>query len=313
MTPHKIGEEELASTLSSLGLTRGSACPCVWRGRIKGEDIVATVHGDDITIGGQGSAVESLIKMISKKYEIKKQVLGVEKSGRILNRVIEWDHDGIIIEADQRHVREIMKGLELERANHSATPCDVERRDESKGENRCGRGQTKYRWNDMNDDDERDRPGWSMTMPLTVRHLQVVTSHDIEHSLLESVTCHKTAQTSSSQQCRYAVRWPTPQCVSRGSEDTSLADREQSAGSAGSKVVNWRRIQTRTGEATRPLGDQSQAGSSREAATVSRCGPRSSKRYHCLPPRVSCTPQSKPHQKGLGSRAWQRTWAYCVG
>ena len=57
---------------------------------------------------------------------------------------------------------------------------------------------------------------------------QVVTSHDIEHSLLESVTCHKTAQTSSSQQCRYAVRWPTPQCVtrnvSRGSEDTSLAE-----------------------------------------------------------------------------------------
>ena len=33
---------------------------------------MATVHGDDITIGGQRSAVESLIKMISKKYEIKK-------------------------------------------------------------------------------------------------------------------------------------------------------------------------------------------------------------------------------------------------
>ena len=202
-------EEELASTLSGLGLTRGSACPCVWRGRIKGEDIV---HRDDITVGGQRSAVESLIKMTSKKYEIKKQVLGgdpdFEKSGRILNRVIEWDRDGITIEADQRHVREIMKGLELERA----------------------------------------------------------TSYDIEHSLLESVTCHNTAQTSSSQQCRYAVRWPTPQCVTRnvlrGSEDTSLADREQSAGSAGRKVGNWRRIQTWTGEATRPLGDQSQAGSS---------------------------------------------------
>ena len=35
-------EEELASTLSSLKLTRGSACPCVWRGHIKGEDIIAT-------------------------------------------------------------------------------------------------------------------------------------------------------------------------------------------------------------------------------------------------------------------------------
>ena len=84
---------------------------------------MATVHGDDITIGGQRSAVESLIKMLSKKYEIKKQVLGgdqdFEKSGRILNRVIEWDRDGITIEADQRHVREVMKGLELERANQS--------------------------------------------------------------------------------------------------------------------------------------------------------------------------------------------------
>ena len=62
------------------------------------------------------------------------QVIGedpdLEKSGRILNRLIEWDRDGITIEADQRHVREMLKGLELERANQSATPCAVERSDE---------------------------------------------------------------------------------------------------------------------------------------------------------------------------------------
>ena len=78
-------EEELTSTLSDLKLTRGIACPCVSRGCIKGEDIVATVHGDDITVGGERSAVELLIKMISKRYEIKKQVIGedpdLEKSG----------------------------------------------------------------------------------------------------------------------------------------------------------------------------------------------------------------------------------------
>ena len=51
-----------------------------------------------------------------------------------------------------------MKGVELERAKHSATPCAVERRDESKGENRCGRGQTKRRWDDVNDQDNGDRP-----------------------------------------------------------------------------------------------------------------------------------------------------------
>ena len=31
------------------------------------------------------------------------------------NRGIEWDRNGLTIEADQRHVGEIMKGLELER------------------------------------------------------------------------------------------------------------------------------------------------------------------------------------------------------
>ena len=44
------------------------------------------------------------------------------KSGRILNRVIEWGRDGLTIEADQGHVREMLKDLELERANDSATP-----------------------------------------------------------------------------------------------------------------------------------------------------------------------------------------------
>ena len=76
--------------------------------------------------------MEFLIKMMSRKYEIKKQVIGgdadLEKSGIILNRVIEWSRDGIPMEADQRLVGEILKGLELERASHSATPCAAERK-----------------------------------------------------------------------------------------------------------------------------------------------------------------------------------------
>ena len=60
----------------------------------------------------------------------------LDKSGRILNRVIEWGRvtewgrDGITIEADQRHVREMLGGLELERANPAATPCAVENKSE---------------------------------------------------------------------------------------------------------------------------------------------------------------------------------------
>ena len=89
----------------------------------------------------------------------------LEKSGRTLNRVIEWGSDGITIEADQRHVREILKGLELERSNHTATPCVVEsknegnaRNDERKGENRRGQAQTKHVWDDVSEGDDRYRP-----------------------------------------------------------------------------------------------------------------------------------------------------------
>ena len=57
-----------------------------------------------------------LIKMISRKYKIKKQVIGedadLEKSGRILNRVVGWGRDGITIEADQRHVKVVLQDLD---------------------------------------------------------------------------------------------------------------------------------------------------------------------------------------------------------
>ena len=109
-----------------------------------------------ITTGGERSVVDFFIKMISRKHEIKKQVIGkdagLEESGRTWNRVIEWRRAGITIEADQRHVREILNDLELERANHSATPCAVERKNE-------GNARTdESKWDGMSDGDDRARP-----------------------------------------------------------------------------------------------------------------------------------------------------------
>ena len=108
--------------------------------------------------------------------------------------------------------------------------------------------------------------GWSTTMSLTVRHLQVVTSHDIEHSLLESVTCHKTAQTFkfAAMQVCCAMANPTV-CDSEGVKSIGryLGGRprakcwfrwQQSGELEAYSDADW--------EATRPLGDQSQAGSS---------------------------------------------------
>ena len=65
-----------------------------------------------------------------------------------------------VSQSKQRHVRKMLKGLVLERANRSATPCAVERRDEGKGESRRGQEQTQagHKWDNANNSDDRDRP-----------------------------------------------------------------------------------------------------------------------------------------------------------
>ena len=86
-----------------------------------------------------------------------------ENIGRILHRVIKWSRDDITIDADQRRVTEMLKDLDLERANHAATPCIVERKkrdrrsDGCKGENQCEQGQcqTKHDWDDASDGDNK--------------------------------------------------------------------------------------------------------------------------------------------------------------
>ena len=157
---------------------------------------------------------------------------------------------GITIEADQRPVSELLKDLELDRANHSATPCDVERknkgntrRDERKGGNRCGQGQTqtKHEGDGMGDGDDIDRPQMARDDDNEYRsQVRVIAGMLCDGKGHQCVTCN----------------------VSRESEDTSLGSREQNAGSAGSRVVSWKRIQTPTGDATKPLDDQCQQESS---------------------------------------------------
>ena len=133
----------------------------------------------------------------------------LEKSGRILNRVIEWNRDGITIEADQRHVREILKGLELERVNHSATPRAVDRRDEGKGESRHGQRQTQteHEWSSASNSDDRDRP-------------QVADDDDTDSQALangditryRALVARISYLSSSFRQCKCAVRWQNHRC-----------------------------------------------------------------------------------------------------
>ena len=79
--------------------------------------------------------------------------------------------DCITIEEDHRHVREMLKGLELERANHIATPCAVESKSEVNARVTTG---TDHRW--------------QMKTTMTARHSRAVTSPGTKHSLHESAT-----------------------------------------------------------------------------------------------------------------------------
>ena len=150
-------------------------------------------------------------------------------------------------------------------------------RDESKEENRCGRGQTKRRWDDVNDDDWMADDDAIDSQALAS---QVVTSHDTEYSLHESVTCHKTVQISSSHRCGYVVRWRNHRC---GTWKCVKRIGKYFVGKPRAKC--WFRWQQ--------SGDLEAYSDADWEATVSKCGPRSIMWKRCRLPRVSCTPQSR--------------------
>ena len=304
-------EEELASTLSDQKKDERERVPvCVARLH----HIVATVHGDYITVGGERSVVEFFMKMMSRKYEIEEQVIGedpvLEKSGRILNRVIKWNHNGITIEADQRHVREILKGLELEQANCSATPRGVERIDEGKGESRCRQEeiQAGHEWDNANNGDDRDRPqmaddddsdSQAFTNGDITRYRALMArisylSQDPPHLKFVSMqVCCAMAKPSVREMervmriGRYFAGKPRAKCWFRWQQSVELEAYLD---------ADWR-----GDKATRRLVSARIIMSHHERRTLaSRYGPRNSKWYRSRPPRASCTPQSKTAPEGLG-------------
>ena len=100
-------EEQLASTLSDLNLASRIACPCVWPGCTRGEQTVATVHGDDITFVEGDRQWNSSSKWFQENTRSSKQVIGedadLDKIGRILNRVIKW----VALASQSRRIRDM--------------------------------------------------------------------------------------------------------------------------------------------------------------------------------------------------------------
>ena len=139
--------------------------------------------------------------------------------------------------------------------DHWGSNAHTRRRDESQGENRCGRGRTKtkYRWDDVNDDD-KDRPQMADDDSIDS---QALTGGDITR--FRALVARISYLSQDRPHLKFA--WMRVCCAiaqpsmrdwnaSRDLAGTSSASREQSVGSAGNRVVTWRSTQMLTREAT---------------------------------------------------------------
>ena len=96
----------------------------------KEEEIRCVVHGDDFTVLGWENQLDCFWAKIKEKFQSKHRGrLGPGPSDlktiRILNRIVEWREEGIVYEADQRHVEICLKEMGLDESSREVTtPCD---------------------------------------------------------------------------------------------------------------------------------------------------------------------------------------------
>ena len=99
-------EIEYIRFMNKVGFTTGISSPCLFYHKAK--DIRAVIYGDDFTLLGDEKALDWFRKEIKAEYACEfKARLGPDgnddKSVRLLNRIVEWNNEGITIEGDQRH------------------------------------------------------------------------------------------------------------------------------------------------------------------------------------------------------------------
>ena len=120
-----IWEECYANCLTGIGFIQGKASPCSfyhpkWK-------VSVVVHGDDFTALGTDASLELYEKGLASSFECKyKGRLGAEdkdlKEMRVLNRILRITPDGLMYEADPRHVELLAKSMGLETCKPVFTP-----------------------------------------------------------------------------------------------------------------------------------------------------------------------------------------------
>ena len=145
----KSWEVEYQNTMAELGFKAGKATTCAFHHEER--DILAVIHGDDITVLANQGGVSWMKDQLMTRYNIKlSATLGPEqhddKSVRILNRIVTWTENSLEYEADQRHAELILQELDLCSARPMSSPGTIDRQPEDDDdEELTGRDATKYR------------------------------------------------------------------------------------------------------------------------------------------------------------------------
>jgi hypothetical protein len=104
-------EDHYAANLKKEGYERGRAAPTAFVNKVTGVRVV--VWGDDFTFLGRERHLKEIGAKMAEWYDIKiRGMMGPDaeddKEIRILNRVVKWEHDKLIYEADDKHVKKIL-------------------------------------------------------------------------------------------------------------------------------------------------------------------------------------------------------------
>ena len=120
-----IWEQCYVDCLIGLGFKQGIASPCCFEHEEWGVSVV--VHGDDFTALGTDEALDLYEAGLKKAFGCKiRGRLGTDvkdsKEIRILNRIVRIVEDGLLYEADPRHVELLAKSLGIQDCKPVATP-----------------------------------------------------------------------------------------------------------------------------------------------------------------------------------------------
>ena len=120
-----IWEDTYRGALEQMGFVSGIASPCCFSHPTR--QISLVVHGDDFTSLGLQEDLDWLERDLALHFELKiRGRIGEDCSGpphiRILNRIVTLTKDGLVYEADPRHVDLLANSLGLTASNAVLTP-----------------------------------------------------------------------------------------------------------------------------------------------------------------------------------------------